>query len=146
MLLKSRCRARWEGFSWFRIFLHVLLSSKGRRGCIVATGPASRTELFASCLSSSLIALPCCWGPSCLLAQGSSRRQVLTCTSAHLSSQARPEALMRQKGIWVWIKSPGVSESLNRLVWLNYFLFDSEVLLNQSPTKKLLSGLSFGRK
>lgn len=82
--------------------------------------------------SSCLTALPCCWVVS--VKKGSLWRQVLPWKSACQLSEARPEALMRQKGIWAGIKIPGESEFLDCLVWLNYFLFDSEVLWIQSPT------------
>lgn len=123
------------------VFLHVLLSSKGRSGFIVATGLASRAwTLLLQTKGRCLIALPCRQALSCLLGKGLLWRQMPSCGSACLLSQVRPEALMRQKEIWAGIKIPGESEFLDSLELLKYFLFDSEVLYIEVPWKSFFQG------
>lgn len=130
-LFRCRSGAGPGCFGWLWIVLHVLLSLKGRRGFIVATGLASRawTAVSVHCPAAGHCHL--CW-------EGVTVGAGAVCISSRCRlSQARPEALMRQKGIRAGIKIPGESEFLDSLVWLK-FLFDSQVLLNQSPTRKLL--------
>lgn len=117
VLFKNRCRARPGFFGWLWIFLYVLFSSEWWSGFIVATDLASRAWLFhleaGSCLITALLLGAVC-------GKGSLWTQVVPWKSACQWSEVRPEALMRQKGIWARIKIPGDSEFLDCLVWLNY--------------------------